>query len=151
VKSRIFIFFFIFLFGWLLSCNNDPVAVYSLGKTETTASETGSNKIGIIKKQKLSSMLYELAVSQDPESFAKTHDILLDKDRVRVYIFFDPTSSDPDRKKILKDHGVIIEKSAAGMIRGLVAIDHLISLSQEPAIQSIRLPDRLIKTRKTGP
>jgi hypothetical protein len=148
VKSRNFIFFFIFLFGWLTSCNNDPVVVHSLGKTETKASETGSNKIGDIKKQKLSSMLYELAVSQDPESFAKTHDILLDKNRVRVYIFFNPTSSDQDRKKILKDHEITIEKSAAGMIRGLVTVDHLISLSQEPAIQSIRLPDRLIETRK---
>jgi hypothetical protein len=148
VKIRIFIFFFIFLFGWLVSCNNGPVVVHSLGKTEAKAPETGSNKIGDIKKQKLSSMLYELAVSQDPESFAKTHDILLDKNRVRVYIFFDPTSSEQDREKILKDHEVIIEKSAAGMTRGLVTVDHLISLSQEPAIQSIRLPDRLIETKK---
>ena len=148
MKIPIFIFFFIFLFGWLISCNNDPVVVRSLGKTESKASETGPNKIGDIKKQKLSSMLYELAVSQDPESFAKTHDILLDKNRVRVFIFFDPTSSDPERKKILKDHEVIIEKSADAMIRGLVTVDHLISLSQEPAIQSIRLPDRLIETRK---
>ena len=93
-------------------------------------------------------MLYELAVSQDPESFAKQHGIELDKDRIRVYIFFDPTSSNQERKKILKDHEVIIEKSAAGMIRGLVNVDHLISLSQDPVIQSIRLPDRLIETRK---
>jgi len=135
----------------LASCNNDPVVVHSLGKTEKKASETGSNKIGDIKKQKLSSMLYELAVSQDPESFAKTHGILLDKNRIRVYIFFDPTSSDQDRKKILKDHEVIIEKNAAGMIRGLVTVDQFISLSQEPVIQSIRLPDKLIKTRKTDP
>ena len=148
MKKRIFIFFFIFLFGWLVSCNNDPIIVHSLGKTETKTSETGSNKIGDIKKQKLSSMLYELAVSQDPESFAKTHDISLDKNRVRVYIFFDPTSSDQDRKRILKDHDVIIEKGAADMIRGLVPVGHLISLSQEAAIQSIRLPDKLIETRK---
>ena len=132
----------------MISCNNDPVIVHSLGKTETKTSETGSNKIGDIKKEKLSSMLYELAVSQDPESFAKTHGILLDKNRVRVYIFFDPTSSDQDRKKILKNHDVIIEKGAADMIRGLVPVGHLISLSQEAAIQSIRLPDRLIETRK---
>ena len=150
MKIRFFIFFFIFLFGCLVSCNNDPFVVHSLGKTEKKASTLESNKIGDKKKQKLSSMLYQLAVSQDPESFAKTHDISLDKNRVRVYIFFDPTSSDPERKKILKDHEVIIEKSAAGMIRGLVAVDQLIVLSQEPVIQSIRLPDRLIKTRKTN-
>ena len=96
-------------------------------------------------------MLYELAVSQDPESFAKTHDILLDKNRVRVFIFFDPTSSDRDRKKILKDHGVIIEKSAASMIRGLVPVDRLILLSQDPVIHSIRLPDKLIKAKEMNP
>jgi len=150
VNIRIFIFFFIFLFGGLISCNNNP-AVHSLTKTEKNTSAKESNKIGDTKQQKLSSMLYELAISQDHEYFAKKHDIFLDKDRVRVYIFFDPTSSDQDRKKILNDHEVIIEKSAAGMIRGLVTVGHLISLSQEPAIQSIRLPDRLIKTRKTSP
>jgi hypothetical protein len=151
VKISILIFFFIFLFGWLISCNNDPIVVQSLGKTEKKASETGSNKIGDTKKQKLSSMLYELAVSQDPESFAKTHDILLDKNRVRVYISFDPTSSDPDRKKILKDHKIIIEKRSADLIRGLVPVDHLIPLSQEPVIQSIRLPDKLIKAKEMNP
>jgi hypothetical protein len=107
--------------------------------------------MGDTKKQKLSSMLYELAISPDHNCFAKQHDILLDKDRIRVFILFEPSSSDPDRKKILEDHGLTIEKSAAGMIRGLVAVDHLISLSQEPVIQSIRLPDRLIKPRKTNP
>ena len=135
----------------MVSCNNDPVVVHSLGKTETKTSETGSNKINDIKKQKLSSMLYELAVSQDPESFAKTHDILLDKNRVRVFIFFDPTSSDQDREKILKDHEVIIEKSADAMIRGLVPVDHLILLSQDPVIHSIRIPDKLIKAKEMNP
>jgi hypothetical protein len=67
-----------------------------------------------------------------------------------VFIFFETSSSDPERKKILKDHGIIIEKSSANLIRGLVAVDQLIPLSEEPVIQSIRLPDRLIKTRKTS-
>ena len=150
MNIRIFIFFFIFLFGGLISCNNNP-AVHSLTKTEKNTSAKESNKIGDTKQQKLSSMLYELAISQDHEYFAKKHDIFLDKDRVRVYIFFEPSVSDPDRKKILKDHGIIIEKSAADLTRGLVPVDHLILLSEDPFIQSIRLPDRLIKTRKTSP
>ena len=132
----------------MLSCNNDPIVVHSLGKTDKKDSNFGSNKIGDTKKQKLSSILYELAVSQNPESFAKTHDILLDKNRVRVYIFFDPTSSDQDRKKILKNHGIVIEKISTDMIRGLVAVDHLISLTEETIVRSIRLPDKLIETRK---
>jgi hypothetical protein len=124
--------------------------VHSLGKTEIKASETESNKIDDTGKHKLSSILYELAVSPNPESFAKKHDILLDMNRVRVYIFFDPTSSDPDRKKILKDHGITIEKSAANMKRGLVPVGHLISLSEETVVRFIRLPDKLIETRKTN-
>jgi hypothetical protein len=134
----------------LISCNNNP-AVHSLTKTEKNTSDAGSNKIGDTKKQKLSSMLYELATSPDADYFSKQHNIFLDKDRVRVFIIFEPTSSDTDRKKILNDHGIIIEKSSADLTRGLVPVDHLISLSQEPVIRSIRLPDKLIKTRKTSP
>jgi hypothetical protein len=150
LKKRFFTFFFIFLFGCLISCNNDPM-VHSLTKTEKNTSAAESNKIVDTKNQKLSSMLFELAVSPDPDNFAKKHDIFLDKNRVRVFIFFDPSALDPDRKKILEDHGIMIEKSSADLTRGLVPVDHLISLSHEPVIRSIRLPDRLIKTRKTSP
>ena len=150
MKIRNFTYFFIFLFGVLISCNNNP-AVHSLTKAEKNTSAAGSKKIGDTKKQKLSSILYELAISQDPEYFAKQHDISLENNRVRVFIFFEPTASDPDRKKMLNDHGIMIEKSAADMIRGLVPVDHLLSLSEEPVIQSIRLPDRLIKTRNISP
>jgi hypothetical protein len=120
-------------------------------KTESNISAAGANKIAESKKQKLSSILYELAISQNPGYFAEKHHIFLDKDRVRVFISFDPSSSDQERKKVLKDHGIIIEKSSADLTRGLVPVDHLIPLSEEPVIRSIRLPDRLIKARKIGP
>ena len=150
MKIRIPIFFFIFLFGWLISCNNDP-AVHSLAKTEKNISAPGPNKVGDTKKQKLSSLLYELATSPDPDDFAKNHAIYLDKNRVRVFIFFTQSSSEPDRKKILDDHEIIIEKGAADMIRGLVTVNQLIPLSQEPVIRSIRLPNRLIKAGEINP
>jgi hypothetical protein len=151
MKKRFFTFFFIFLFAGLISCNNNPAA-HSLTKTGKNTSAAGSKKIGDKKEQKLSSILYELAISQDHEYFAKQHDIELDnKDRVRVYILFEPTSSAPDRTKIIKDHKIIIEKSSADLTRGLVPVDHLISLSEEPVIRSIRLPDRLIKAREINP
>lgn len=94
-------------------------------------------------------MLYELAVSQEPDDFAKKHDIFLDRDRVRVYIFFEPSASHPVRTKILEDHNIMVEKSSNDLTRGLVPVDHLIFLSEEPVIRFIKLPDRLIKTRKT--
>ena len=114
MKKRIFTFYFIFLFGCLISCNNDPV-VNSLKKSEKNTSASESKKIVDTKNQKLSSMLYELAISPN------------------------------------HDHGIIIEKSSADMTRGLVAVDQLIPLSEEPVIQSIRLPDRLIKAREINP
>jgi hypothetical protein len=134
-----------------MSCNNNEPVAHSLTKTEKNLSAAEIKKGDNTNKQKLSSILYDLAVSQDPESFAKTHHIFLDKSRVRVFIFFEPTSSEPDRKKILEYHGIIIEKKSVDTIRGLVAVDHLIPLSKEPVIRSIRLPDKLIKTRKTNP
>ena len=150
MKKLFFIFFFIFLFAGLISCNNNP-ADHSLTKTEKNTSAAGSNKIDDPKEHKLSSMLYELAISPDHEYFAKQHDIELDKDRVRVYILFEPSSSDPDRTKIIKDHKIMIEKSSADLTRGLVPVDHLILLSEEPVIRFIRLPDRLIKAREINP
>jgi len=150
MKKFFFIFFYIFLFAGLISCNNNPAA-HSITKTEKNTSAAKSSKIGDTKEHKLSSILYDLAISQDHEYFAKQHNIELDKDRARVYILFDPSSSDPDRKKILNDHGIIIEKSSADLTRGLVPVDHLISLSQEPVIRSIRLPDKLIKAREINP
>jgi hypothetical protein len=147
VKIRVLTFFFIFLYGGLISCNNNP-AVHSLTKTEKNTSSAGSNKIVDANKQKLSSMLYELATSPDPDDFAKKHAIFLDKNRIRVFIFFEPSSSDPDRKKILNDHEIIIEKSSADLTRGLVSVGQLIPLSKEPVIRSIRLPDKLIKAKE---
>jgi len=149
MKLRIFIFFFIFLFGGLISCNNNS-AVHSLTKTEKNTSSEGAKKIGETKGQKLSSILYDLAISPDPEYFAKKHDISLENNRVRVFIFFEPTASGPDRKKVLEGHGIMIEKSSADLTRGLVPVDHLIPLSEESVIRSIRLPDKLIKTRKNS-
>ena len=150
MNIRIFTFFFIFLFAGLISCNNNT-AVHSLTKTEKNTSAAGSNKIGDTKKQKLSSMLYELATSPDPDDFAKKHDIFLDKNRVRVYIFFEPSTSHPVRTKIIEEHNIMVEKSSNDLTRGLVPVDHLISLSQEPVIRSMRLPDRLIKAKEINP
>ena len=151
MNIRIFIFFFIFIFGCLISCNTSNPALHFPTKTEKNTASKDSNKIADKKRQKLSSILHELAISQDPEHFAKQHNIPLDNHRVRVYIFFEPSAPDPDRKKILEDHGIIIEKGSDNLTRGLVPVDHLIPLSEVPVIQSIRLPDRLIKTRKISP
>ena len=76
MKKRILIFFFIFLFGCLISCNNAPAA-HSLKKTENQTAQEGSKKIAKSENTKLASILYELALSPDPEHFAKVAEEIL--------------------------------------------------------------------------
>ena len=147
MKIRIFIFFFIFLFGSLISCNNTP-ASHSLKITKNRITQERSKQIGNFHHQKLGSLLYELATSPDPDYFAKKHNIHLDNHRVRIYIIFEPSASKPDRIKMLKAHNIVIEKWSADMLRGLAPVHRLIPLSKEPVVRFIRLPDKFIKTRK---
>jgi hypothetical protein len=150
MKIRVLIFFFIFLFGCLISCNNAPAA-HSFKKTGNQTPQGESKKIGDTNNQKLSSLLYELALSPNPDYFAKTHNILLDDHRVRVYIFLEPSAPEPEKIKLLKAHSITIEKWSADMLRGLAPVDQLIPLSEEPAVRFIRLPDKLIQTRNIRP
>ena len=82
------------------------------------------------------------------QNFAKEHNILMSKERVRVYISFNPDSSTSKREKVLENYNIVVEKKAGNLSRALVPINRLIPLSKESVIWSIKLPDRLIKPRK---
>jgi hypothetical protein len=97
------------------------------------------------KELKLSSLLYELAVDPEPEKFAKKHGIFLTKGKVRVFISFNPTSSNSERDTLAKNYNFMVEKKSNDLSRALVPIDRLIPLSRESVVWSIRLPDRAIK------
>lgn len=97
------------------------------------------------KGLRLSSILYELAVAPEPEKFAKKHDIFLTKGKVRVFISFNPTSSNSEREKLAENYHFMVEKKSNDLLRALVPIDRLIPLSKESVVWSIRLPDRAIK------
>ncbi|MGA7144632.1 MAG: hypothetical protein WBY47_09040 [Desulfobacterales bacterium] len=150
MKRQFFIFFYIFLFVSMMSCNG-TTGTQSFNKAENRILPGESKKTIDKQNQKLSSTLYQLARSADPDDFAKKHDILLDDHRVRVYIFLVPSAPEATRIELVKSHNIMIEKRAADMFRGLVPVDQLIPLSEEPAVQSIKLPDKLIKTRKPSP
>jgi hypothetical protein len=150
MKKRILIFFFILILGLLISCSNAPAA-HSFKKTESQTTPEGSKQIAKSKNPKLASPLYELALSPDPEIFAKQHNILLEDHRVRVYIFLEPSTSKLETTKRLKARDIIIEKWSTDMLRVLAPIDQLIPLSEEPVVRFIRLPDKLIKTRNIHP
>ena len=91
---------------------------------------------------KLSSILYDLAVDPDPENFANKHHIFFYKNRVKVFIYFDPASSEPDREKIIERYKLIVEKKSTDLVRALVPVNALIPLSRESVIWSIELPDK---------
>jgi len=150
MNRRISIFLCIILSGCLLSCNSPPMPMppNNAGNDKILS---GAGNIGDKKQQKLSSLLYELALSPDPNYFAKEHHILLDNHRVRVLIFLEPSSLDRERERVFEDHKIRVEKRSEDMVRGLVTVDRLIPLSEEPVIRFIQLPDRLIKTRNIDP
>ena len=93
---------------------------------------------------KLSSILYDLAIDPDPENFANKHHIFFHKNRVKVFIYFDPVSSGLDRKNIIEKYKVIVEKKSMDLLRAMVSVNVLIPLSRESAIWSIKLPDKPI-------
>jgi len=93
---------------------------------------------------KLTSVLYELTIAPDKERFAQEHGIFLSKGAVRVFISFDPASSDSERKELFPIYHIVVEKKADNLFRALVPIDSLIPLSKEFSIWSIRLPDKPI-------
>ena len=93
---------------------------------------------------KLSSILYDLAIDPDPENFANKHHIFFHKNRVKVFIYFDPASSGLDREKIIEKYKLIVEKKSKDLARALVPVNVLIPLSTESAIWSIKLPDKPI-------
>ncbi|MBC8391431.1 MAG: hypothetical protein H8E17_02535 [Deltaproteobacteria bacterium] len=100
------------------------------------------------KELKLTSILYELAIASEPETFAKERGIFFIKDRVRIYIIFNPISPNSERVKLAEKYNIIVEKKADDLVRALVAIDRLIPLSKESIIWSIRLPDRPVKLKR---
>lgn len=137
----------IFLLGCSASCNKNDPAVHSLKKIEEKPSTSISKKIGDSKNQKLSSILYELSSARDPEDFANKHNIFLDKDRVRVFVFFEPSSSGAGRENVIEFYKIVVEKRSTDMVRAQVNIDTLVPLSEESVIRSIQLPARLIKAK----
>jgi hypothetical protein len=144
LKSLHLIILAILFLGCLTITKKDSNAVSSLPeKNEDTFAD--GIKEGPPKGLKLSSILYELAVAPEPEKFAKKHDIFLTTGKVRVFISFNPASSNSERDKLAENYNFMVEKKSNDLLRALVPIDRLIPLSKESVVWSIRLPDRAIK------
>jgi hypothetical protein len=100
------------------------------------------------KELKLTSILYELAIASDKEKFAKEHNIDICDGKVRVFIFLDPCSSEPERKELVENYSMLVEKKTDNLLRVSVLTEQLIPLSNERIIRSITLPDKPSKLRE---
>lgn len=97
------------------------------------------------KELKLTSILYELAISPNRENFATEHDIPLHEGKVRVFIYLDPASTKSERESLGKGYNIEVEKQSNDLLRALVPIDEMIQLSKESIVWSITLPDKPTK------
>lgn len=91
---------------------------------------------------KLASILYELVISQEREVFAANHDLILVDGKVRVFIFFDPSSTEAQREGLLATYHLDLEKKSDHLFRAIVPIDLLVPLSNEPIVWFVTLPDK---------
>jgi len=91
---------------------------------------------------KLASVLRELATASDRRGYAESRRILIPDGRVRVMLFLSASATDLDRERLVEKYGVIVEKTANGLMRARVPVDALIDLSGEPAVSFVDLPDR---------
>lgn len=145
IKIPWLLFLTYFLLGSSISCKKNDAAVYAINEGEKYTST--SRTIGDSKDQKISSILYELSTATDPKDFAQKHDLFLDKNRTRVLVFFEPSSSNARREKVIEYYKIVVEKKSTDMVRAQVSLDTLVPLSEESVIRSVQLPVRLIKAK----
>ena len=146
MKSLLLIILAIFFLGCLTTTKKDSKAVSSHPeKTEDTFADGIKEGHKPPKGLRLSSILYELASAPEPEKFAKKHDIFLTKGKVKVFISFNPASSNSEREKLAESYNLMVEKKSNDILRALIPLDRLIPLSKESVVWSIRLPDRAKK------
>jgi len=135
---------FIFSLGCLVSSPNSAEQIFNITDDKRKVNCKPP------KNLKLTSFLYNLAIASEPDRYAKQHDIFLSNGKVRVFIFFNPDSSNSEREKIVENHKIAVEKKSSDLLRALIPINTLIPISQEPIIWSISLPDLPIKNGSSG-
>ena len=132
--------------GCLTTSKNGSDVVGPLSeKNDDSYADTIMNENKPPQELKLSSLLYDLSVDPEPENFAKKHGIFLTEGKVRVYISFNPASSNLERDMLSENYNFMVEKKSKDISRAVIPIEQLIPLSKESAVWSIRLPDRAIK------
>lgn len=87
---------------------------------------------------KMDSMLYQLTQAEDPEAFARQRDIPLVNDRVRVVIELHEGSD------LVVGPEIAVEATYRNLVRALVPIGRVLSISQQEDVKFVRLPQKLV-------
>jgi hypothetical protein len=141
----------IFLKVMSLGCTQTPsLASKSTGSSNKTnlgdlpSKSDEKNKPEV--QQKLSSILYQLTNTSEPEPFAKQHGLSFFHDKVKVFIYFTPDAPRSEKDRVINAHDIQWEKQANDLASAWVPVDRLVALSKEPAIRFISPPKTLKKT-----
>jgi hypothetical protein len=103
--------------------------------TEVDLGEVDVDKNDNLEFPKLQAQLVDLIASENPQAFAKENRIVYQNGKVRVVIILTD-----ENRKIADRFDVTIEAKAKTMIQALVLLTELGELSNEPYVDSIRLP-----------
>lgn len=109
---------------------------------QCAAGPAPEGKNGSARSGKLASVLHELATASDRRGYAEARRIPVPEGRVRVIVFLSASATDLDRERLAKKYGVIVEKTANGLMRARVPVDALVDLSGDAAVSFVDLPDR---------
>lgn len=139
------------------------LAVVSLGCTQTPLLESNNvdspnkTKAGDLPpkrgeynkpadQQKLTTILHQLTITSEPESFAKQQGLSFLHDKVKVFIYFTPDAPSSARQRAINAHDIQVEKQANDLVSAWVSVNRLIPLTKEPVVRFISQPKILKKT-----
>ena len=139
------------------------LAVMSLGCTQTPLMESknvdspNKTKLGIpppkkgennkpADQQKLTTILHQLTITSEPESFAKQYGLSFLRDKVKVFIYLTPDAPSSERQRVINAHDIQVEKQANDLVSAWISVDRLVPLTKEPVVRFISPPKILKKT-----
>jgi hypothetical protein len=96
-------------------------------------------------QQKLTTILHQLTITSEPESFAKQHGLSFLRDKVKVFIYFTPDASSSERQRVINAHDIQVEKKANDLVSAWVSVNRLGPLTKEPVVRFISQPKILKK------
>lgn len=97
-----------------------------------------------IQNEKIDSKIQEVIQSLDKEEAAKRYGLFYQNGKLRVHLIFSPQITIEEKGKIYSTYKIHVEKESGQVLRVLVPVGELMALGENPLIQMIKIPDRLL-------